>query len=46
MTKLLDDVMVDEPTVIALAIKLFGKTIWTLPTASSRPEPPSTTMMS
>lgn len=26
MTKLLDDVMVDEPTVIALAIKLFGKT--------------------
>ncbi|MEE0341904.1 MAG: hypothetical protein UDS26_03675 [Collinsella sp.] len=27
MTKLLDDVMVDEPTVIALAIKLFGKPI-------------------
>lgn len=26
MTKLLDDVMVDEPTVVALAIKLFGKT--------------------
>ena len=26
MSKLLDDVMVDEPTVIALAIKLFGKT--------------------
>ena len=26
MTKLLDDVMLDEPTVIALAIKLFGKT--------------------
>ena len=26
MTRLLDDVMVDEPTVIALAIKLFGRT--------------------
>lgn len=26
MKKLLDDVMVDEPTVVALAIKLFGKT--------------------
>lgn len=26
MTKLLDDVMVDEPTVVALAVKLFGKT--------------------
>ena len=26
MTRLLDDVMVDEPTVIAFAIKLFGKT--------------------
>ena len=26
MTKLLDDVMVDEPTVVSLAIKLFGKT--------------------
>ena len=26
MTKLLDDVMVDEPTVIAFAIKLFGRT--------------------
>lgn len=26
MKRLLDDVMVDEPTVIALAIKLFGKT--------------------
>lgn len=26
MTKLLDDVMVDEPTVVVLAIKLFGKT--------------------
>ena len=26
MRRLLDDVMVDEPTVVALAIKLFGKT--------------------
>lgn len=26
MKRLLDDVMVDEPTVIALAVKLFGKT--------------------
>lgn len=26
MTKLLDDVMVDEPTVVSLAVKLFGKT--------------------
>lgn len=26
MKRLLDDVMVDEPTVVALAIKLFGKT--------------------
>lgn len=26
MKKLLDDAMVDEPTVVALAIKLFGKT--------------------
>ena len=26
MTRLLDDVMVDEPTVIAFAIRLFGKT--------------------
>ena len=26
MTRLLDDVMVDEPTVVALAVKLFGKT--------------------
>lgn len=26
MKKLLDDVMVDEPTVVSLAIKLFGKT--------------------
>lgn len=26
MKKLLDDVMVDEPTVVALAVKLFGKT--------------------
>ena len=26
MTKLLDDVMVDEPTVVAFAIKLFGRT--------------------
>ena len=26
LTRLLDDVMVDEPTVIALAIKLFGRT--------------------
>ena len=26
MTRLLDDVMVDEPTVIAFAIKLFGRT--------------------
>lgn len=46
MTKLLDDVMVDEPTVIALAIKPLARPIWTLPTASSQPEPPSTTMMS
>lgn len=27
MKKLLDDVMVDEPTVVALAVKLFGKPI-------------------
>ena len=27
MRRLLDDVMVDEPTVVALAIKLFGKPI-------------------
>lgn len=27
MKKLLDDVMVDEPTVVSLAIKLFGKPI-------------------
>lgn len=27
MTKLLDDVMVDEPTVVSLAVKLFGKPI-------------------
>lgn len=27
MKRLLDDVMVDEPTVVALAIKLFGKPI-------------------
>lgn len=47
MRRLLDDVMVDEPTVVALAIKLsLAKPIWTLPTASSQPEPPSTTMMS
>lgn len=26
MKRLLDDVMVDEPTVVALAVKLFGKT--------------------
>lgn len=26
MRRLLDDVMVDEPTVVALAVKLFGKT--------------------
>lgn len=26
MARLLDDVMVDEPTVVALAVKLFGKT--------------------
>ena len=26
MTKLLDDVMVNEPTVVSLAVKLFGKT--------------------
>lgn len=46
MRRLLDDVMVDEPTVVALAVKLFARPIWTLPTASSQPEPPSTTMMS
>lgn len=27
MKRLLDDVMVDEPTVVALAVKLFGKLI-------------------
>lgn len=27
MKRLLDDVMVDEPTVVALAVKLFGKPI-------------------
>ena len=27
MRRLLDDVMVDEPTVVALAVKLFGKPI-------------------
>lgn len=27
MRRLLDDVMVDEPTVVALAVKLFGKTM-------------------
>lgn len=26
MKRLLDDIMVDEPTVVALAVKLFGKT--------------------
>lgn len=46
MKRLLDDVMVDEPTVVALAVKLSVRPIWTLPTASSQPEPPSTTMMS
>lgn len=46
MRRLLDDVMVDEPTVVALAIKSLARPIWTLPTASSQPEPPSTTMMS
>lgn len=46
MKRLLDDVMVDEPTVVALAVKSLARPIWTLPTASSQPEPPSTTMMS
>ena len=46
MTKLLDDVMVAEPTVIALAIKLFGKTpmdftdcLLAARTASAKPPP-------
>lgn len=46
MKRLLDDVMVDEPTVVALAVNSLARPIWTLPTASSQPEPPSTTMMS
>lgn len=46
MKRLLDDVMVDEPTVVALASNSSARPIWTLPTASSQPEPPSTTMMS
>lgn len=46
MKRLLDDVMVDEPTVVALAVNSSARPIWTLPTASSQPEPPSTTMMS
>lgn len=46
MTKLLDDVMVDEPTVVSLPSNSLARPIWTLPTASSPPEPPSTTMMS
>ena len=44
MRRLLDDVMVDEPTVVALAVKLFGKThmdlslihIWPLSKSSRR----------
>ncbi|MFR3876946.1 MAG: hypothetical protein ACLTYW_00905 [Collinsella sp.] len=45
MRRLLDDVMVDEPTVVALPSNSLARPIWTLPTASSQPEPPSTTMM-
>lgn len=46
MKRLLDDVMVDEPTVVAPPSNSSARPIWTLPTASSQPEPPSTTMMS
>lgn len=43
MKRLLDDVMVD---VSPLPSNSLARPIWTLPTASSQPEPPSTTMMS
>lgn len=42
MTRLLDDVMVDEPTVVTFAIRLFGKTHLDFPTVCSPPAPPST----
>lgn len=46
MTKLLDDVMVDEPTLSPLPSNSLARLIWTLPTASSQPEPPSITTTS
>ena len=46
MRRLLDDVMVDEPTVVALASNSLARPIWTLPTVCLPPVPPSTTMMS
>lgn len=46
MKRLLDDVMVDEPPLSPLPSNSLARPIWTLPTASSQPEPPSTTMMS
>lgn len=46
MKRLLDDVMVDEPTLSPLPSNSLARPIWTFPTASSQPEPPSTTMMS
>lgn len=46
MKKLLDDAMVDEPPLSPLLSNSLARPIWTLPTASSQPEPPSTTMMS
>ncbi len=46
LTRLLDDVMVDEPTVIALAIKLFGKTHMDFTDCLLAAAPPSTTTTS
>lgn len=46
MRRLLDDVMVDEPPLSPLPSSSLARPIWTLPTASSQPEPPSITTTS
>lgn len=46
MKRLLDDVMVDEPTVVPLPSSSLARPIWTIPTASSQPEAPSITTTS